>query len=67
MNRAHTLTLYLFKNHSNNVLDRAMAQAISRRPFTAEARGRARVNPWGFVLDEVALLQIFLRVLQFPL
>jgi hypothetical protein len=28
-------------------MGRAMAQAVSRRPLTAEARVRARVNPCG--------------------
>jgi hypothetical protein len=42
-----------------------MAQAVSRRPVTAAARVRALVNPVGFVVDKVALGQVFLRVLQF--
>jgi hypothetical protein len=42
-----------------------MAQAVSRRPLTAATRVRARVNPVGFVVDKVALGQVFLRVLQF--
>jgi hypothetical protein len=44
---------------------RAMAQAVSRRPFTAAAWVRAQVNPVGFVADKVALGQVFLRVLRF--
>jgi hypothetical protein len=44
---------------------RAMAQAVSRRPLTAAARVRAQVNPVGFVMDKVALGQVFLRVLRF--
>jgi hypothetical protein len=43
---------------------RAMAQVVSRRPLTAEAWVRARV---GLVVDKVALGQVFLRVLRFPL
>jgi len=39
-----------------------MAQVVSRRPLTTEARVRARV---GFVVDKVALGQVFLRVLRF--
>jgi hypothetical protein len=42
-----------------------MAQAVSRRPLTAESRVRARVNTCGFVVDKVALGQVFLRVLRF--
>jgi hypothetical protein len=41
-----------------------MVQVVSRRPLTTEARVRARV---GFVVDKVALGQVFLRVLRvFP-
>jgi hypothetical protein len=36
-----------------------MAQAVSRRPPTAEARVQSQVSPVGFVLDKVALGQIF--------
>jgi hypothetical protein len=43
-----------------------MAQAVSRRPPTAEARVRSGVSPCGgFVVDKVALGQVFPRVLQF--
>jgi hypothetical protein len=42
---------------------RAMAQVATHRPLTA--RVRARVNPMGFVVDKVALGQVFLRVLSF--
>jgi hypothetical protein len=42
-----------------------MAQAVSRRPLTAAARFRAQVNSVGFVVDKVALGQVFLRVLRF--
>jgi hypothetical protein len=44
---------------------RAMAQAFSRRPPTVEARVRSRVVQVGFVLDKVALGQVFPRVLRF--
>jgi hypothetical protein len=43
---------------------RAIAQAVSRRPLTAEARVRAWVDV-GFVLDKVALGQSFLRFTRF--
>jgi hypothetical protein len=39
----------------------AMAQAVSRRPLTAARR----VDAVGFVVDKVALGQVFLRVLRF--
>jgi hypothetical protein len=44
-----------------------MAQAVSRRPFTAEARVRSDPGSVhvGFVVDKVALGQVFLRVLRF--
>jgi hypothetical protein len=42
-----------------------MAQAVSRQPLTAADRVRAWVNPVGFVVDKVALGQVFLRVLRF--
>jgi hypothetical protein len=41
---------------------RAMAQAVSRRPSTAEGPGSVHV---GFVVDKMALGQVFLRVLRF--
>jgi hypothetical protein len=37
-----------------------MAQAVSRRPLTAAAWARTQVNPVGFVVDKVALRQVFL-------
>jgi hypothetical protein len=46
-------------------LGRAVAQAVSRRPLTAAAWFRAQVNPVGFVVDKVALGQVFLQVLRF--
>jgi hypothetical protein len=44
---------------------RAMAQAVSRRPLTETARVRAQVNAVGFMVDKVALGQVFLRVIRF--
>jgi hypothetical protein len=45
-----------------------MAQAVSRRPLTTEARGSvpSQVHV-RFVVDKVALGQVFLRVVGFPL
>jgi hypothetical protein len=44
-----------------------MAQAVNRRPLTTEARGsvpgQVHVR---FVVDKVALGQVFLRVVGFP-
>ena len=45
---------------------RAMGQAVSRRSLTAEARVRFQASHEEFVVDEVALRQISLRVLRFP-
>jgi hypothetical protein len=42
-----------------------MAQVVSRRPLTAEARVRARSVHVGLMVDKVALGRIFLRVLRF--
>jgi hypothetical protein len=43
-----------------------MAQAVSRRPLTVEARVLSRVSVRvGFVVDKVSLGQVFLRVLRF--
>jgi hypothetical protein len=42
-----------------------MAQTVSRRPLTAAAWVRAQVNPVGFVVDKVALGQVYPRVLRF--
>jgi hypothetical protein len=42
-----------------------MAQAVSRRPLTAAAWVRTQVNPVGFVVDKVALGQVFLQALRF--
>jgi hypothetical protein len=41
----------------------AMAQAVSCWPLTMEARVRARLIHVGFVVDKVALGQVFLRLL----
>jgi hypothetical protein len=49
----------------NETAGRAMAQAVSRRPLIAAARVRAGDIPVGFVVDKVALGQVFLRVLPF--
>jgi hypothetical protein len=48
---------------SFNFLGCAMAQAVSRRPVTAEARVLFQVSR--FVMDKVVLGQIFLPVLRF--
>jgi hypothetical protein len=42
-----------------------MAQAVSRRPHTAESEFAAGSFHVGFVLDKVAQEQVFLRVLLF--
>jgi hypothetical protein len=45
-----------------------MAQAVSRLPLTTEARGSVPGEVHvGFVVDKVALGQVFLRVVGFPL
>jgi hypothetical protein len=49
------------------LVGRAIAQAVSRWPLASAARVRTRVNPVGFVVDRVALGQVFLRVLRFSL
>jgi hypothetical protein len=41
-----------------------MAQAVSRQPLTAEARVRAWSIHVGFMVDKVALGQVFIRVLR---
>jgi hypothetical protein len=43
----------------------AMAQVVSHRPLTAATWVHTEVNPVGFVVDKVALGQVFLRVLRF--
>jgi hypothetical protein len=47
------------------VKGRAMAQVVNCRPLTAAAPVRARVNAVGFVVEKVALGQVFLHVLPF--
>jgi hypothetical protein len=42
-----------------------MAQAVSRRPLTAQARVRSRVGPCGICGRQGALGQVFSRVLRF--
>jgi hypothetical protein len=46
-----------------------MAQAVSRRPLTAEIRVRSQAIPGhvSFMVGTVALGQFFIPVLQFPL
>jgi hypothetical protein len=67
-NLFHNLTTYSFKIHFNIIhLGRAMAQAVSLRPLSTAARVRAQVNAVGFVVDKVALGQVFLQVLRFSL
>jgi hypothetical protein len=44
---------------------RAMAWVVSRRPLTAMAQVHARVSPVVFVVDKVALGQVFIWVLWF--
>jgi hypothetical protein len=43
----------------------AMAQVVSRRPLIAEVRVRSWVRHVGFVVDKVALGQVYPRVLRF--
>ena len=42
-----------------------MAQAVSRRSLTANARVRSHISHMGFVVDKVALGDFYLRVLRF--
>jgi hypothetical protein len=46
-----------------SIFGRATAQAVSFWLLTAEARVRPQVNTVGFVVDNVGLGQVFLRVL----
>jgi hypothetical protein len=49
-------------------IGRAMAQAVSRRPLTTEARGSVQDQVHvRFVVDKVTMGQGFLRVVGFPL
>jgi hypothetical protein len=52
-----------FDIYSSN--GRAMAQAVSRWPLTAETRVRAGSAYVGFVVEKVALGQVSIRVLWF--
>jgi hypothetical protein len=45
---------------------RAMAQAVSRRPLTAEARVRARVNPCGICGGQSGTGQVLSEYFGFP-
>jgi hypothetical protein len=45
----------------------ARAQAVSRRILTAEARVPSQVSTCEIVVDKVALGQVFLTILRFPL
>ena len=49
------------------LMGRAMAQAISRRPLTAEAGVRYGSLNVVFVVDQVALGQVFSEYFDFPL
>jgi hypothetical protein len=42
-----------------------MAQVVSRRPLTAEARVRAWLNPCGICGGQSGTRTVFLRVLRF--
>jgi len=44
-----------------------MAQVVSRRPLTTEARLQSQVSPLRFVVGTMALGQVLLPALQFPL
>jgi hypothetical protein len=65
MDKAQKSSIIINTRNIIILLGRAMAQAVSRRPLTAAARVLAQVNPVGFVVDKVALGQVFLRVLRF--
>jgi len=43
-----------------------MSHRASGRPITAEGRIRSQVRPCEFVVDRVALGEVFLRVPRFP-
>jgi hypothetical protein len=48
------------------LVGRAMAQAVSRWPLTAEARVRARVNPCGICGGQSGTGQVFSEFFGFP-
>jgi hypothetical protein len=53
-----------FGNHSHNYTSqrgRAIAQVVNRWLFTSAGRASAQVSPVGFVVDKVALGQVFLK------
>jgi hypothetical protein len=52
--------------HEIQVQGRAIAQAVSRWFPTAAARVRARSNHVGFVVDKLALGQVFSEYFGFP-
>jgi hypothetical protein len=56
----------LFWTGFKGFVGRDMDQAVSRLSLTVESRVRTRVNPCG-ISDKVALGQVSLRVLRFPL
>jgi hypothetical protein len=58
-------TSFGFKVLSKCFLGRSMAQVVSRRPFTAGPGFAPGSTHVGFVVDKVALGQVFLRVLRF--
>jgi hypothetical protein len=49
---------------SGRITGCALAQVVSRQPVATEARVRPRVSPVRFVVDRVALGQVFVRVLR---
>jgi hypothetical protein len=54
-------------NKIGNLYSMDYTEILSCRPLTAAARVRAGVSPVGFVVDKVALEQVFLQVLRvFP-
>jgi hypothetical protein len=58
--------LCFFMSVSNWSLDRAIPQAVSRWLPTAAARVHARSGHVGFVVDKVALGQVFSEYFDFP-
>jgi hypothetical protein len=57
----------LYLKTVTKLVGRAMTQAVSHRPLTAEAGFDPGSVHVGFVVDKVALVQAFPRVLRFPL
>jgi hypothetical protein len=61
--------MIIIKNKShlcNTYVGRALAQAVSRRPLTSEARVCVRSVHVGFMVDKVALRQIFYSYSVYP-